>query len=78
MEGAVFDGIQNGASAMASLACVPTWHEKFREDLKRIDVPALVIHGNATGMCRFPLRDIGPPNWSKVPVWSWLRINLIA
>jgi non-heme chloroperoxidase len=36
-----------GASATASLACVPTWHEDFREDLKRIDVPTLVIHGDA-------------------------------
>ena len=35
------------ASATASLACVPTWHEDFREDLKRIDVPTLVIHGDA-------------------------------
>jgi len=36
-----------GASAAASLACVPTWHEDFREDLARIDVPTLVIHGDA-------------------------------
>ena len=36
-----------GASATASLACVPTWYEDFRKDLARIDVPALVIHGNA-------------------------------
>ena len=36
-----------GASATASLACVPTWHEDFRNDLKKIDVPALVIHGDA-------------------------------
>jgi len=35
------------ASATASLACVPTWYEDFREDLKRIDVPTLVIHGDA-------------------------------
>ena len=35
------------ASATASLACVPTWHEDFREDLARIDVPTLVIHGGA-------------------------------
>jgi pimeloyl-ACP methyl ester carboxylesterase len=34
------------ASAMASLACVPTWHEDFRKDLSRIDVPTLVIHGD--------------------------------
>jgi non-heme chloroperoxidase len=36
-----------GASATASLACVPAWHEDFREDLKRIEVPTLVIHGDA-------------------------------
>ena len=36
-----------GASATASLACVPTWYEDFRQDLARIDVPALVIHGDA-------------------------------
>ena len=36
-----------GASATASLACVPTWYEDFREDLKRVDVPTLVIHGDS-------------------------------
>jgi len=36
-----------GASATASVACVPTWHEDFRKDLTRIDVPTLVIHGDA-------------------------------
>ena len=36
-----------GASATASLACVPTWHEDFRNDLNRINVPALVLHGDA-------------------------------
>jgi len=35
-----------GSSATASLACVPTWLEDFREDLKRVDVPTLVIHGD--------------------------------
>jgi len=35
------------ASATASLACVPTWHEDFRKDVARIDVPTLVIHGDA-------------------------------
>jgi non-heme chloroperoxidase len=39
--------IAAGASATASLACVPTWHEDFRGDLARIDVPTLVIHGDA-------------------------------
>ena len=35
------------ASATASLACVPTWLEDFRNDLARVDVPTLVIHGDA-------------------------------
>jgi len=36
-----------GASPTASLACVNTWLEDFRQDLSRIDVPTLVIHGDA-------------------------------
>jgi non-heme chloroperoxidase len=39
--------IAAGASATASLACVPTWHEDFRQDVARIDVPTLVIHGDS-------------------------------
>ncbi len=39
--------IATGASATASLACVPTWYEDFRKDLSKVDVPTLVIHGDA-------------------------------
>jgi non-heme chloroperoxidase len=39
--------IAAGASAAASFACVPAWHEDFRSDLARIDVPTLVIQGDA-------------------------------
>lgn len=35
------------ASPIASRACVRTWIEDFREDVRRIDVPTLVIHGEA-------------------------------
>ena len=35
------------AGATACLACVPTWHEDFRNDLTRVEVPTLVIHGDA-------------------------------
>jgi non-heme chloroperoxidase len=45
------------ASATASLACVPTWHEDFRSDLARIDIPTLVIHGEADRIV--PLRAAG-------------------
>jgi non-heme chloroperoxidase len=36
-----------GSSAAACLACVATWHEDFRKDLTRVDVPTLVIQGDA-------------------------------
>ena len=39
--------IAAGSSAVASLDCVPAWHEDFRADLSRVDVPTLVIHGDA-------------------------------
>jgi non-heme chloroperoxidase len=35
------------ASATASLACVATWHEDFRKDLAFVDMPTLVVHGDA-------------------------------
>jgi non-heme chloroperoxidase len=34
-----------GASPYASYACVDTWLTDFREDLPKIDVPVLVVHG---------------------------------
>jgi pimeloyl-ACP methyl ester carboxylesterase len=32
---------------LAAGHCVATWHEDFRKDLASIDVPTLVIHGDA-------------------------------
>ena len=34
-----------GASPYASYACVDTWLTDFRDDLRKIDVPTLVVHG---------------------------------
>ena len=36
-----------GASAAACLASVPAWCEDFRKDLSRVDVPTLVMQGDA-------------------------------
>jgi non-heme chloroperoxidase len=36
-----------GCSAAATLQCVPSWGTDFREDLSRIDIPTLVMHGDA-------------------------------
>jgi pimeloyl-ACP methyl ester carboxylesterase len=36
-----------GASPWATWACVLTWLDDFHEDIKRIDVPTLILHGTA-------------------------------
>jgi len=36
-----------GASATATLACVPTWLTDFRDDVAKIKVPTLIVHGDA-------------------------------
>ncbi len=45
--------VSAGASATASVACVPTWHEDFRADLGHVDIPTLVIHGDADRIVPF-------------------------
>ncbi len=35
------------ASAVGTVKCVDAWIEDFREDVEKIDVPTLIIHGNA-------------------------------
>jgi non-heme chloroperoxidase len=41
------------SSPIATYACVPAWHEDFRKDLARVDVPTLVIHGDADRIVPF-------------------------
>ncbi len=36
-----------GASPKGTLDCVTAWYTDFRKDLAKVDVPALVIHGDA-------------------------------
>ena len=36
-----------GASPWATWACVLTWLDDFHDDIKRIDVPTLIMHGTA-------------------------------
>jgi len=42
------------ASAIAAVACIPTWETDFRADLTRIDVPVLVIHGDDDRVLPYP------------------------
>ena len=41
------------ASATAAVECIGTWATDFREDLPKIDVPLLVIHGDADQVLPF-------------------------
>jgi non-heme chloroperoxidase len=42
------------ASAAGTVACIPTWETDFRADLPRIDVPMLVIQGDADQVLPYP------------------------
>jgi len=41
------------ASGTAAVACIPTWETDFRSDLPKIDVPMLVIQGDADRVLPF-------------------------
>jgi non-heme chloroperoxidase len=42
------------ASAIAAVACIPTWETDFRGDLPKIDVPMLVIQGDDDRVLPYP------------------------
>ncbi len=42
------------SSAIATVACIPTWETDFRADLPKLDVPILVIQGDADRILPFP------------------------
>lgn len=42
-----------GASAKGTLDCVSSWLTDFRDDLPRIDVPTLIIHGDSDRILPF-------------------------
>jgi non-heme chloroperoxidase len=41
------------ASALAAVACIPTWETDFRADLPKLDVPLLVVQGDADRILPF-------------------------
>jgi non-heme chloroperoxidase len=48
-----------GASPVGTLACVDAWLTDFRGDLPKVDVPALVLHGDADRI--LPISAVGGP-----------------
>jgi non-heme chloroperoxidase len=45
--------VSAGSSPYATYACVDTWLTDFRDDLPKIDVPTLVVHGTADRILPF-------------------------
>jgi len=41
------------ASATASYACVKTWYTDFRQDIAKVNIPTLVMHGDADRIVPF-------------------------
>ena len=46
--------IASAASASAAVACIPTWQTDFRGDLAKIDIPVLVVQGDADRILPYP------------------------
>jgi non-heme chloroperoxidase len=46
-------GVAAGTSPFATYACVDTWLTAFRDDLPKIDVPVLVVHGTEARILPF-------------------------
>lgn len=56
--------IAAGASPKGTLDCVSAWLTDFRNDLQRIDVPTLVVHGDADRI--LPLAATGTPTQASI------------
>ncbi|MEE4542611.1 alpha/beta hydrolase [Streptomyces sp. V4-01] len=62
-----------GASAHASVACVPTWITDFRADVATIDVPALILHGSGDRI--LPIDSTARPFHALLPAAEYVEIE---
>lgn len=57
--------IAAGASPIGTVECVTAWGTDFRNDLRRIDIPTLVMHGDADRIVPFPASGKRTPEFVK-------------
>ncbi len=57
--------ISVSASAIAAVACIPTWETDFRGDVSKIDIPMLVIQGDDDRVLPYPLTGQRLPGMIK-------------
>ncbi|MGJ0118495.1 alpha/beta fold hydrolase [Williamsia sp. MIQD14] len=61
------------ASAWASVAAQPTWLTDFREDIPKIDVPSLIVHGTADNI--LPIDSTGREFTKALPDAEYVEIE---
>lgn len=62
-----------GAGATASVAAQPTWLTDFRQDVPKIDVPALIVHGTADNI--LPIDSTGRQFAKALPTAEYVEIE---
>ncbi|WP_018761037.1 alpha/beta fold hydrolase [Arthrobacter sp. 135MFCol5.1] len=62
-----------GAGATASVAAQPTWLTDFRQDIPKIDVPALIVHGTADNI--LPIDSTGRQIAKALPTAEYVEIE---
>jgi peroxiredoxin len=62
-----------GASWLASSAVVPTWLTDFRDDIPKIDVPTLIVHGTADRI--LPIDSTGRPFSKLMPDAEYVELE---
>jgi len=65
--------LASSASPVASLAAQPTWLTDFREDIPKIDVPALIVHGTADNI--LPIDATGRRFAKALPSAEYVEIE---
>ena len=62
-----------GASPTGTIACVATWYTDFRQDLAKIDIPVLVLHGTADRI--LPIDACGPRTHEQIKGSQYVPIE---
>ncbi|MGN8131840.1 alpha/beta fold hydrolase [Paenarthrobacter sp. 22069] len=65
--------LATGAGATASVAAQPTWLTDFRQDIPKIDVPALIVHGTADNI--LPIDSTGRLFAKALPDAQYVEIE---
>ena len=62
-----------GSAPAAAYAVVPTWHTDFRDDVEKIDVPALILHGTADRI--LPIDATARPFHALLPQATYVEVE---